>query len=143
MHFSLFTITLALAGTTLASPALLPRADGYCNTDKVVTGVGGYTIHYPALSSGGSCIMNKGAEGKGVKDLQTSLNHCYGKSLSVDGDYGDKTKAAVLAAQKSIGQGLSKDGIWGPATGSKMNWWGSKKVAQGTETAYSCIKAIL
>ena len=86
--------------------------------------------------------MNKGAEGKGVKDVQTALNHCYGKSLTVDGDYGDKTKAAVLAAQKSIG-GLSKDGIWGPATGAKMKWWGSKKVAQGTETAWSCVKAIL
>jgi peptidoglycan hydrolase-like protein with peptidoglycan-binding domain len=71
-------------------------------------------------------MMNSGAEGKGVRALQFSLNNCYisklQDKLKEDGKYGKLTKAAVKAAQKRIG--ADQDGIYGPETQSKMSWYG-------------------
>lgn len=48
-----------------------------------------------------------------VKQLQTLLG------ITADGDFGPKTKAAVLAFQKQYG--LAQDGVVGPATTAKLN----------------------
>ncbi|TLS21394.1 uncharacterized protein PpBr36_10242 [Pyricularia pennisetigena] len=141
MHLSSL---LAVAATALALPTaafpsqpLLSRADGYCNTSKNVQGrANGLVAKYPAISGGGSCILKDSATGNGVSTLQTALNRCYAAGLDVDGDFGPKTTAAVKKAQRAEG-GLDVDGIWGPKTGAKMNWWGSKRAAGGTETIWS------
>ncbi|ELQ38922.1 hypothetical protein OOU_Y34scaffold00519g1 [Pyricularia oryzae Y34] len=131
--------TLALSAAALPSE-LLPRADGYCNTSKNVQGrANGLVAKYPAISGGGSCILKDSALGAGVSTLQTALNRCYAAGLDVDGDFGPKTTAAVKKAQRAEG-GLDVDGIWGPKTGAKMDWWGSRKAAGGTETIWSCTK---
>lgn len=54
-----------------------------------------------------------GSSGSGVSDLQSYLND-VGFSISVDGQYGGETRAAVLAFQSA--QGISVDGIAGPET---------------------------
>lgn len=54
--------------------------------------------------------------------LQLNLNQCYGQSLVLDGIYGAKTKAAVMAAQKAA-SGVTADGIYGPQTRSAIKWY--------------------
>ena len=52
--------------------------------------------------------------------LQRNLNHCYGARLAVDGYYGAKTRAAVIAVQRQ--HRITADGIYGPRTRSAMKW---------------------
>jgi lysozyme len=62
----------------------------------------------------GKVLLRQGATGQTVIDLQQRLN---GRGFEVgapDGDFGPKTKAAVMAFQKAAGLGV--DGIVGPAT---------------------------
>ncbi|KAK1756648.1 hypothetical protein QBC47DRAFT_377351 [Echria macrotheca] len=122
---------LALATT----PPVL-AADGYCTTTSLknvnLLSNGIVTVYHlsiPALSSSGrlntNCIMNTGAKGAGVREVQTACNECYGANLDVDGDYGSQTKAAVKAMQKKLGlKGNDVDGIYGPQTGSLMRFYG-------------------
>lgn len=130
MKFSIL-VSLAILGIT---PSL--AADGYCSTTSpkninIASGgvVTTYHLNIPAISNSGrlstSCIMNTGAKGSGVREVQEACNHCYGASLDVDGDYGAKTKAAVKSMQKKLGlKGDDVDGIYGPQTGSLMNFYG-------------------
>ena len=57
-------------------------------------------------------ILKKGSKGKEVKTLQEFLN------IYVDGDFGPGTENAVIIWQGE--NGLTADGIVGPATQSKM-----------------------
>ena len=59
-------------------------------------------------------LLRLGATGDAVKLLQTKLN-AHGAKLVVDGDFGPRTNAAVLAFQKT--HGLTQDGIVGPHVG--------------------------
>ncbi|MCC8181934.1 MAG: peptidoglycan-binding protein [Clostridiales bacterium] len=58
--------------------------------------------------------IKKGSSGAQVKSLQSLLNGKAGASLSVDGDCGSKTVAAVKSYQSA--QGLTVDGIAGVNT---------------------------
>lgn len=59
-----------------------------------------------------------GSSGSGVSELQKLLNQ-NGANLTVDGQYGSQTEAAVRAYQKA--NGLSVDGIAGSQTLGKLN----------------------
>ncbi|KAK4162945.1 hypothetical protein QBC43DRAFT_335962 [Cladorrhinum sp. PSN259] len=131
---SSFLALLLSAGFVTARPAdtsasagdvLLARADGYCDTSytRYITTVNSWRIKYPSLSSGGTCIMNTGAKGSGVRSVQEAINKCYGGGLQMDGDYGERTKSAVKLVQRKIG--VAQDGKWGPKTGTKMDFWGA------------------
>ena len=61
----------------------------------------------------GSRLLKKGSVGGDVKTLQELLNQ-LGASLTVDGDFGSKTEAAVKAFQKKAG--LKQDGKYGDQT---------------------------
>jgi peptidoglycan hydrolase-like protein with peptidoglycan-binding domain len=50
-----------------------------------------------------NCSMSYGATGGGVRALQQSLNRCYGENLSVDGQFGPRTQAALSRAQQRHG----------------------------------------
>jgi hypothetical protein len=67
----------------------------------------------------GTCPTNiqKGMKGICVEEVQTHLK-AYGYSLAVDGDFGTKTEAAVMAFQRSVA--LADDGIVGPKTKLKL-----------------------
>ena len=58
-------------------------------------------------------LLKKGAQGDGVRDLQTMLAR-IGHSVSVDGIFGAETEKALMTLQKKAS--LSPDGIFGPKT---------------------------
>ena len=58
-------------------------------------------------------LLKKGSQGEAVKKLQQTLNS-KGYKLTEDGDFGNKTEAAVKAFQKA--NGLEVDGEVGPMT---------------------------
>ena len=66
--------------------------------------------------------ISYGSSGDDVKKLQQAVNS-YGYSLSVDGQFGSKTQAAVKDYQKK--NGLSVDGIVGAKTWGSLNKKGS------------------
>ncbi len=59
-------------------------------------------------------VLKKGRKGADVKELQRLLNKSDGAGLAVDGDFGNKTLAAVKAYQKLAG--LKADGLAGRYT---------------------------
>ncbi|ERF73198.1 hypothetical protein EPUS_03039 [Endocarpon pusillum Z07020] len=139
MPFTATSVLLSIAAL-LFYCLHVDAAPGYCNGESLkrgcqrigLDGFFQYTFaaRVPVYASGSTfaedCMMNNGAEGKGVKALQYSLNNCYTSKpqdkLEEDGKYGSLTKAAVKAAQKRIG--ADQDGIYGPETKSKMSWYG-------------------
>lgn len=60
------------------------------------------------------CIDGLNNQGAAVKQIQTSLNHCYGQNLTVDGIYGPLTQEAMQDAQATLG--VPQDGTYGPQT---------------------------
>lgn len=61
--------------------------------------------------------IQEGSSGQYVIVLQEGLNS-LGANLSVDGEFGPATKAAVIAYQNA--KGLSPDGVVGPITGAAI-----------------------
>ena len=62
--------------------------------------------------------LKKGDKGKKVKELQTMLNIINKTFINIDGDYGNKTLAAVVGFQKKYK--LKPDGIVGNMTYAKL-----------------------
>lgn len=63
-------------------------------------------------------VLRLGMKGEDVKDLQSDLNRILGTNLVVDGDFGMKTKNAVVRFQKE--NGLVADGVVGSKTREEM-----------------------
>lgn len=82
----------------------VPKYD--TETTKTTTTKGDYTMEMRNLK--------KGCNGEDVKALQILLNGKHKANLSVDGDFGSKTDAAVRNYQKA--EGLGVDGIAGKNT---------------------------
>ena len=68
----------------------------------------------PATTEPEFNILKKGSQGNDVVTLQKNLNKVLGTKLAEDGDFGDKTFAAVKTFQNKAG--LDVDGVYGPAT---------------------------
>lgn len=62
--------------------------------------------------------IKMGSKGSDVKNLQQALN-AKGYSLTVDGEFGPSTQAAVKNFQRA--NGLTDDGVVGPKTWEKLN----------------------
>ncbi len=77
--------------------------------------------------SGGTC--SPGDKGSAVKAVQKKLKSLGYYSGSIDGDYGNGTKAAVKAFQKA--NGLTVNGIANQKTVSKLNGSGTARAASG------------
>jgi peptidoglycan hydrolase-like protein with peptidoglycan-binding domain len=65
----------------------------------------------------GNPPLHEGAHGDKVRTLQTQLN-VNGAQLTVDGEFGNKTDAAVRAFQTA--NGMTVDGMVGPATANML-----------------------
>ncbi len=63
--------------------------------------------------------LREGSRGPAVTDLQNKLKAAGFNPGGVDGVFGPKTKAAVVAFQRA--QGITVDGIVGPQTWGKLN----------------------
>lgn len=64
-------------------------------------------------------VLKFGSKGENVKELQEDLT-ARGYSVgTIDGDFGQKTKSAVIAFQKDAG--LTQDGIVGPKTKNALS----------------------
>jgi hypothetical protein len=124
----------ALVVVTSPAQAALP----YCNNVAAWrTGSSSYpAVYFESYRSGGGTATNQcdmytntwgtAGERSAIKMLQRDINICYiyrGKisasPLTVDGEYGSLTKAAVKKVQIHLG-GLTQDGWAGPATRGKM-----------------------
>ncbi|HZJ57077.1 MAG TPA: peptidoglycan-binding protein, partial [Clostridia bacterium] len=78
-----------------------------------------FTSHSNAASSTVTQTLRQGSRGSQVKILQQKLNSLGFNAGDVDGSFGPKTRAAVLAFQKAYE--LARDGVVGPATRAKLN----------------------
>lgn len=76
-----------------------------------------------------SCSLVPGSTGEGVRALQGGLNACYsgiiGTPLITDGQFGTKTKAALIKVQQW--HGIEANGQYGPQTARSIfhffyNW---------------------
>ena len=66
-----------------------------------------------AESIRGGSMLRKGGKGDAIRELQQRLI-AAGHNISADGDFGPKTRAAVIAFQRN--HGLTPDGVVGPQT---------------------------
>lgn len=78
---------------------------------------GGGTVTPPDPNQG-SVVLSRGSQGPRVEALQRALNN-QGASLTVDGDFGPGTEAAVRTYQRQ--NALTADGIAGPKTLRSLN----------------------
>jgi hypothetical protein len=128
-----------VAGAPAASAAA-PRCTGQGHRTYVDPDTGGRDteawIYFPAHSPtawhwGGegywSCSLVQGSTATGaIQDLQATMNTCYlatiGTRLNVDGQFGPKTKAALIQVQRS--HGIVDNGQYGPETARTMkHYW--------------------
>jgi putative chitinase len=71
------------------------------------------------MGGGGEAMLQEGARGSAVSTLQHELNELLGGSkLTVDGDFGPRTKSAVEAFQRE--HHLAVDGVVGPQTSAAL-----------------------
>jgi peptidoglycan hydrolase-like protein with peptidoglycan-binding domain len=63
-------------------------------------------------------ILRQGSTGAAVRTLQSNLNKVMGSGLTVDGNFGPLTMAAVEAFQRKYG--LTVDGEYGPQSAAMM-----------------------
>lgn len=82
----------------------------------------------PPSPVGGSAVLEYGSSGPAVAALQSGFNKVFpsyaGLPLVVDGDFGPRTKAAVVEFQHRTG--LDEDGIVGPITRAELGKYGVK-----------------
>jgi peptidoglycan hydrolase-like protein with peptidoglycan-binding domain len=64
--------------------------------------------------------VRRGSQGNAVKAVQSALNAKLHSGLTVDGDFGGGTEAAVKAFQQHAG--ISADGVVGPTTWKNLIW---------------------
>ncbi|WP_433120688.1 peptidoglycan-binding domain-containing protein [Micromonospora sp. CA-246542] len=129
-----FTLVALLAGTglTLAAPTAA-QASSPC-TSLTFYRVGGYPggadMHVPTVgwqTGNKHCYLTYGHSGSAVLVLQEALNNCYARSLTLDGNYGPKTRDAVRYAQHKINEdivyaNIAEDGEYGPQTRAYMGF---------------------
>lgn len=94
----------------------------------------GYIIDIPMSSSGSThCHMQQGYASQAVRVLQASIVECYGISIDIDGQFGSKTKAALVTVQKR--EKITADGVYGPNTRNAMSH--TRAVWEG-QPSYGC-----
>lgn len=80
----------------------------------------------------GRPMLREGSHGSQVVALQQALN-AHGIRTSVDGSYGPRTRASVMAFQRQAG--IEVDGVVGPQTASKLNAGGAQAAPQAGPSA--------
>lgn len=105
-------------GLTALAAAPASAAVPVCNSSVAVKKtVSGKlrSAQIPSYSTKITCQMVKGAEGREVKALQTTLKKCYrqydlNRNLAVDGEFGPDTKQALKNAQTAVNKEFAAKG---------------------------------
>ncbi|WP_033441855.1 peptidoglycan-binding domain-containing protein [Saccharothrix sp. NRRL B-16314] len=120
-------VSMAMLGAGLATLTAAPANAAVSCTHAITisSDPSGSYATVPGVSYGvpwgpGDCHLSEGSSGAGVKAMQRGLNSCYGAGLTADGQFGPKTRSALITVQKAIG--VSADGIFGPNTRGTMRW---------------------
>lgn len=130
-HVSIKSRTLSIVAATVlgitgvvlpASPSLaaLPTCNTASPTPYAST-VPLWATFGPTWESSWNCQLRQGNTGDGVRGLQENLNRCYGAGLGVDGQFGPRTRSALVSAQRRAG--TAADGIYGPNTRRALVWF--------------------
>lgn len=125
---------IGVAGSILATgPAQAVTAcnsSDYVRNVSISTGANIVPIYRSGTTRSLNCHLSKGSSGEGVRQLQMTLNECYGPrpssggikkfstNLVVDGQFGSATERALKTVQSYVG--TAADGSYGPATRAKM-----------------------
>jgi hypothetical protein len=100
------------AGTTTPTAPKSPTPNVGSGSSSPNSNTGGSSSGTTsALASAGT--LRKGDNGRAVEEIQVLLNN-WGENLVIDGDFGNKTDAAIRKFQSA--NGLVVDGIVGPKT---------------------------
>ncbi|WLW50410.1 peptidoglycan-binding domain-containing protein [Streptomyces sp. YU58] len=117
--------TVALAGTAFAGSAhagdlkdVQVKASAACTDRHVIFTVDGTPYHGFDYSKAMTTIISKGSQGNIVKEAQCLLEYVKCSPGTVDGIFGDKTRAATMRFQERNGLGV--DGSIGPKTWPKL-----------------------
>ncbi|MEV6956646.1 peptidoglycan-binding domain-containing protein [Streptomyces sp. NPDC051183] len=112
--------TLAAALITGGLLGIVPLSTAHAATptcDWVASYAGAWVPMYKA-SNTVDCNMVRGTNSPAVQKLQHSMNLCYGENLVEDGDFGGKTRDALIRTQRKAG--TAADGEYGPNTRKAM-----------------------
>lgn len=112
-------LTALVAGSFVAPVAPASDAAVYCQFALIWQ-----NADVPGEDAGGTfspnCVMAEGAgPNNAVRDLQYSLNRCHGRSLATDGEFGPKTRQALITVQQALR--ITADGVYGPQTARAMS----------------------
>lgn len=116
-----------IEGNTSAASGVVANGGGVAKKSYVLgyNRIAGYgrpkydkTDKVSITSNSNSNILKLGVKGDSVKTLQQNLNIVMKSGLIVDGDFGDKTKTALINFQKKYG--LEADGEYGSKSKAKM-----------------------
>ena len=118
---------LVVTGATPAAASPIGTAAlSTCNNWRSYNGA-----DVPSYGTNISCVLRRGNTGKGVFQLQVTMNVCYDYVLAIQGVYpltqdsqfGLNTEKALRAVQRAVSQ--NDDGVYGPATRDAMLHQGS------------------
>ncbi|WP_152362056.1 peptidoglycan-binding domain-containing protein [Microlunatus speluncae] len=114
--------TTLRSGPVTATAPIVAAATPHCNTRLAVYITSTRQLVVPSYNQvTRNCIMNTGARGSHVWELQTALRDCYHINPGpIDGKYGPLTKAAVAVFQQSVK--IKDDGVYGPRTEDFMRF---------------------
>ncbi|WP_426513186.1 peptidoglycan-binding domain-containing protein [Dactylosporangium sp. McL0621] len=125
-------VIAAVAAAVACAAVLVPASPAAAATPtctgsvlKATKGIDPFTgeqlyASVPAFSGNVDCHLQSGVANPAVKVLQRDLNDCYQTGLTVDGIYGPATKSKIVSIQNAWG--LTADGIYGPGTRKVMSW---------------------
>lgn len=127
-------VVYTIEGNTSAGTAVIPNGGGVCKKQYSVTNsrIAGYgrpkydTTSTPAKATSikkaipplANPTVKSGSKGAEALNLQKDLNYVMNARLVEDGDFGAKSKAALIAFQTKYK--LTADGIYGTKSQAKM-----------------------
>lgn len=123
---------VGLTGSILvtSSAEAVPTCNYWWHVKNVSNGGNIVPIYKSGNTKSLNCNLSKGTRGEGVRQLQMTLNECYGPypasggvkkfstALVQDGKFGPATEAALKTVQRYVG--TTVDGSYGPKTREKM-----------------------
>lgn len=119
----LFVVIGGVAGVGGVSPANAASQGCRGTTGFYLTSGYAYVPTTANYTGNRDCWLERsGLYNEAAWYLQYHLKNGEGYTLKVDGYFGPETEEIVRDVQRQYG--LERDGVYGPATGRKMRWYG-------------------